>query len=100
MLPKLRPDLKIGIIGLGYVGLPLALAFSEKYRVIGYDLDEKRVDSLQKGKDLTLQVSEADLNNSKLVLTSDYNHLTDCAIYIITVPTPVDEQKKLISVYC
>ena len=94
MLPKLRPDLKIGIIGLGYVGLPLALAFSEKYRVIGYDLDEKRVDSLQKGKDLTLQVSEADLNNSKLVLTSDYNHLTDCAIYIITVPTPVDEQKK------
>jgi UDP-N-acetyl-D-glucosamine/UDP-N-acetyl-D-galactosamine dehydrogenase len=94
MLPKLRPDLKIGIIGLGYVGLPLALAFSEKYRVIGYDLDENRVDSLQKGKDLTLQVSEADLNNSKLVLTSDYNHLTDCAIYIITVPTPVDEQKK------
>jgi UDP-N-acetyl-D-galactosamine dehydrogenase len=74
--------------------LPLALAFSEKYRVIGYDLDENRVDSLQKGKDLTLQVSEADLNNSKLVLTSDYNHLTDCAIYIITVPTPVDEQKK------
>jgi UDP-N-acetyl-D-mannosaminuronate dehydrogenase len=56
MLPKLRPDLKIGIIGLGYVGLPLALAFSEKYRVIGYDLDENRVDSLQKGKDLTLQV--------------------------------------------
>jgi UDP-N-acetyl-D-galactosamine dehydrogenase len=94
MLPKLRPDLKIGIIGLGYVGLPLALAFSEKYRVIGYDLDEKRVDSLQKGKDLTLQVSEGDLNQSKLVLTSDYNDLTDCAIYIITVPTPVDEQKK------
>lgn len=94
MLPKLRPDLKIGIIGLGYVGLPLALAFSEKYRVIGYDLDEKRIESLKKGKDLTLQVSEGDLNQSKLVLTSDYNDLTDCAIYIITVPTPVDEQKK------
>jgi len=94
MLPKLQSDLKIGIIGLGYVGLPLALAFSEKYRVIGYDLDEKRVESLKKGKDLTLQVSEGDLNQSKLVLTSDYNDLTDCAIYIITVPTPVDEQKK------
>lgn len=94
MLPKLRPDLKIGIIGLGYVGLPLALAFSEKYEVTGYDLDEGRISSLRNGTDLTLQVSEADLNNSKLVLTSDYKHLTDCAIYIITVPTPVDEQKK------
>jgi UDP-N-acetyl-D-galactosamine dehydrogenase len=94
MLPKLRPDLKIGIIGLGYVGLPLALAFSEKYRVIGYDLDEKRINSLQKGRDLTLQVSEKDLNESKIKLSNNFNALSDCEVYIITVPTPVDEQKK------
>ena len=94
MLPKLTPDLKIGIIGLGYVGLPLALAFSEKYWVIGYDLDEKRMNSLQNGIDLTLQVSEKDMKESKLKLSKDFNALSDCKVYIITVPTPVDEQKK------
>jgi UDP-N-acetyl-D-galactosamine dehydrogenase len=94
MLPKLTPDLKIGVIGLGYVGLPLALAFSEKYEVTGYDLDEWRISSLNNGCDLTLQVSEEDLNKSTLILSSDSNDLSDCKIYIITVPTPVDEQKK------
>jgi UDP-N-acetyl-D-galactosamine dehydrogenase len=94
MLPKLTPDLKIGVIGLGYVGLPLALAFSEKYEVTGYDLDEGRISSLNNGCDLTLQVSEEDLNKSTLILSSDSNDLSDCKIYIITVPTPVDEQKK------
>ena len=59
MLPLLSPDLKIGIIGLGYVGLPLALAFSEKYKVTGYDTDESRVASLLNGRDNTMQVSDA-----------------------------------------
>jgi UDP-N-acetyl-D-galactosamine dehydrogenase len=94
MLPELSPDLKIGIIGLGYVGLPLALAFSEKYRVTGYDLDESRIETLLEGSDQTLQVSQHELSSSKLILTNKTQDLATCQIYIITVPTPVDIQKK------
>lgn len=94
MLPVLPPDLKIGIIGLGYVGLPLALAFSEKYNVRGYDLDKGRIASLLKKRDRTMQVSEHELLHSKLQLSSHLNDLADCQIYIITVPTPVDQDKK------
>lgn len=94
MLPVLSPDLKIGIIGLGYVGLPLALAFAEKYQVSGYDLDESRIASLLKGEDRTLQVSEDELKQSQLNLSTVINDLKDCRVYIITVPTPVDLQKK------
>ena len=94
MLPKLSPELKIGIMGLGYVGLPLALAFSEKYKVTGYDLDEKRILSLQNGRDLTRQVLEDELKKSTLILSNNSKDLSDCQVYIITVPTPVDEHKK------
>lgn len=94
MLPVLSHDLKIGIIGLGYVGLPLALAFSEKYKVTGYDLDEDRIASLLKRRDHTMQVSDDELKNSQIRLSSEVNDLADCRIYIITVPTPVDEHKK------
>lgn len=94
MLPVLSPDLKIGIIGLGYVGLPLALAFSEKYNVRGYDLDKGRIASLLKKRDRTMQVSEHELLHSKLQLSLHLNDLADCQIYIITVPTPVDQDKK------
>jgi len=94
MLPELSPDLKIGIIGLGYVGLPLALAFSEKYQVTGYDLDDSRIESLLEGADRTLQVSRQELSVSKLKITNNTVDLASCQIYIITVPTPVDEQKK------
>jgi UDP-N-acetyl-D-glucosamine/UDP-N-acetyl-D-galactosamine dehydrogenase len=87
------PDLKIGVIGLGYVGLPLALAFSEKYTVIGYDLDSARVASLCLANDKTLQVSKQELIASKLTITHDPVDLATCQIYIITVPTPVDEHK-------
>ena len=94
MQAVLSPDLKIGVIGLGYVGLPLALAFSEKYTVFGYDLDSARVASLCLANDKTLQVSQQELKASKLTITHDPLHLATCQIYIITVPTPVDEQKK------
>ena len=94
MQAVLSPDLKIGVIGLGYVGLPLALAFSEKYTVFGYDLDSARVASLCLSNDKTLQVSQQELKASKLTITHDPIHLATCQIYIITVPTPVDEQKK------
>ena len=94
MLPILSPDLKIGIIGLGYVGLPLALAFSEKYKVSGYDLDERRISSLLKGDDSTKQVSENELRNLRIVLSTDLADLAACQVYIITVPTPVTADQK------
>ena len=94
MLPILSPDLKIGIIGLGYVGLPLALAFSEKYKVSGYDLDERRISSLLKRDDSTKQVSENELRNLTMLLSTDLADLAACQVYIITVPTPVTADKK------
>jgi UDP-N-acetyl-D-galactosamine dehydrogenase len=94
MQPVLSPDLKIGVIGLGYVGLPLALAFSEKYTVFGYDLNPGRVESLRLSNDKTLQVSQQELTATKLTITNDPVDLALCNIYVITVPTPVDEQKK------
>jgi len=94
MLPVLSPDLKIGIIGLGYVGLPLALAFSEKYIVTGYDLDGHRIASLLQGDDRTRQVLPAALGNLKMKLCNDPHDLSSCQIYIITVPTPVAHDKK------
>ncbi|WP_276359603.1 nucleotide sugar dehydrogenase [Daejeonella sp. H1SJ63] len=94
MLPQLSPDLKIGIIGLGYVGLPLALAFSEKYNVFGYDSDIDRINSLLLGIDKTLQTSEDELIKSNLVISADPEELRACTIYIITVPTPIDQNKK------
>ncbi len=94
MLPVLSPDLKIGIIGLGYVGLPLALAFSGKYKVTGFDIDTYRISSLLKGRDHTRQVPDDELENSLLDLTSETEKLAGCQVYIITVPTPVDEHKN------
>ena len=80
----------IAIIGLGYVGLPLALAFSKHYQVIGYDLDQARVDALKKGKDTTLETdAEAIHNASNLTLTNELAKIAHATIFIVTVPTPV-----------
>ena len=83
-------EYKIAIIGLGYVGLPLALAFSEHYQVVGYDINKKRVAELNKGIDSNLDVS---VNvNSNLSFSNNESDLDESTIYIITVPTPVDEK--------
>lgn len=91
-------ETKIAIIGLGYVGLPLAVEFAKKYKVIGFDIDNFRIEDLNKGKDYTLEVDENSLNdvlfNKTLYLTSNIEDLVDANFYIITVPTPIDEQKK------
>jgi len=84
----------IAIIGLGYVGLPLALAFSKKYQVIGYDLDQERVDALKRGEDATLETAlEELLAAPNLVLTNELASITAATIYIVTVPTPVNADK-------
>jgi len=88
---------KICVIGLGYVGLPLAHAFSEKYEVVGFDINKARIDELNSGFDRTeelteLQVNEAIQNGMKFSL--DIEDIKDCNIYIITVPTPIDRNNK------
>jgi len=86
---------RIGILGLGYVGLPLALEFSKKYQVTGFDIDHARVDALKKGFDKTGQYSAKELQlNISLNFSNDSIDLADCNYYIVTVPTPVDNFKK------
>jgi UDP-N-acetyl-D-galactosamine dehydrogenase len=94
MLPQLSTEIKIAIVGLGYVGLPLALAFAEKYQVKGFDLNAQRINALREGTDHTNQVSKEELSSSKLQITNQASELANCQIYIITVPTPVDQHKK------
>ncbi len=85
-------DLKIGIIGLGYVGLPLAVEFGKKYSVLGFDINQKRVDALQGGHDATLEVSDSELADVKnLTFSCNKQELAECNVYIVTVPTPIDD---------
>lgn len=85
----------IAILGLGYVGLPLALAFGEKYPTIGFDINSNRVNDLQKGIDTTMQSSAEEIAcASHLQFTDRIENSKDCTIYIITVPTPVDAQQN------
>ncbi|MDF3079039.1 MAG: wbpO [Sphingobacteriaceae bacterium] len=87
-------DIHIAVIGLGYVGLPLALAFSRKFKVTGYDTNAERIKSLQEGKDETLQILPGEIASNTLKLSSSEQDIASANIYIITVPTPVDEFKK------
>jgi UDP-N-acetyl-D-galactosamine dehydrogenase len=84
---------KIAIIGLGYVGLPLAHAFNEKYDVVGFDIDKGRIDELNSGYDRTLELDEKQMKNALaegILFSYDLETIKDCNIYIITVPTPID----------
>lgn len=87
--------MKIGIIGLGYVGLPLAVEFSKYHTVVGFDISTKRIDDLNNKIDLTNEVDFTNISSLKnLKFTSDFNDLLECTIFIITVPTPIDEFKN------
>lgn len=86
---------KIAIIGLGYVGLPLAVEFSKKYQVIGFDINKFRVDDLSQGRDYTLEVSQDELKNAdKLRFTQNLDNLKGSNTFIVTVPTPIDAHKQ------
>lgn len=86
---------KLAIIGLGYVGLPLAVEFGKKRSVIGFDINTKRVAELQAGQDHTLEVEPVELKQAKqLCLTTDVQSLKVCDIFIVTVPTPIDAHKR------
>jgi UDP-N-acetyl-D-galactosamine dehydrogenase len=86
---------KIGIIGLGYVGLPLAVEFGKSMDVIGFDINQSRIDELKKGYDRTLEVDEAELKSStKLTFSTKLEELASANYFIVTVPTPVDEYRN------
>ncbi|MBP0902465.1 nucleotide sugar dehydrogenase [Mariniflexile gromovii] len=96
-------DIKIAVIGLGYVGLPLARLFATKYAVVGFDINQKRINELQSGKDVTLEVEETVLqsvlkknpnNDLGLYCSSNLEDIKDCNYYIVTVPTPIDKNNR------
>ena len=88
-------DSSIAIVGLGYVGLPLAVEFGTKRKVIGFDINVDRIKELKKGIDNTLETTNQELKDAThLSFTNDLEDLKDCKIFIITVPTPIDEHKK------
>jgi len=88
-------DLKIAIIGLGYVGLPLAVEFGKKYPVIGFDINQHRIDELRSGQDHTLEVSTEELRNSEqLGFSANLDDLKKSNFFIVTVPTPVDQVNR------
>ena len=94
MSPSLD-KVNIAIIGLGYVGLPLAVEFGKKYPTLGFDINQKRVEDLKQGHDFTLEVSSAELADSALIHYScDVDALKNSNVYIVTVPTPIDEHKQ------
>ena len=90
--------IKIAVIGLGYVGLPLARLFSTKYKTIGFDMNQKRVDSLMSGHDSTLEVQDELLqeaiNKNGFICTTDLELIKDCNFYVVAVPTPVDHNNR------
>jgi UDP-N-acetyl-D-galactosamine dehydrogenase len=91
----INTNLNIAIIGLGYVGLPLAVEFGKKYPVIGFDVNASRIASLKKGEDVTLQSNASEIKAaSKLIFSDHLEDIKNCNIYIVTVPTPVDDHKK------
>jgi UDP-N-acetyl-D-galactosamine dehydrogenase len=88
-------DIKLAIIGLGYVGLPLAVEFGRKRTVVGFDINQKRIDELKAGTDFTLETTSEELQAaSHLRYTTQIDDLRACNCYIVTVPTPIDEHKQ------
>ena len=93
-----QKDIKIAVIGLGYVGLPLARLFSTKYKTVGFDMNQARVDALMQGHDTTLEVSDDLLQDAiskhGFICTSDLEEIRHCNFYVVAVPTPVDENNR------
>lgn len=88
-------NIKIGMIGLGYVGLPLAVEFGQKYPTVGFDINQHRIKELQSGNDHTLEVSSEELAHAThLTYSASIKDIADCNVYIVTVPTPINEHKQ------
>ncbi|WP_293352508.1 nucleotide sugar dehydrogenase [Phenylobacterium sp.] len=93
--PFTRTPARIAVIGLGYVGLPLAVAFAARHDVVGFDIGAERIAELTRGEDRTLEVTPAELKAAaRLTFSADPAALADCNVFIVTVPTPIDEHKR------
>lgn len=94
----MEKEIKVCVIGLGYVGLPLARLFSTKYPTVGFDMNQNRVNALMQGHDSTLEVSDDLLqdaiNNHGFICTTDLDKIRDCNFYVVAVPTPVDDNNR------
>ena len=93
----MHKEIKVAVIGLGYVGLPLARLMSTKYKTIGFDLNQSRVNELMSGTDSTLEVNEKllqDALDNGFICTTDIEQIRDCNFYIVAVPTPVDKNNN------
>ena len=87
-------NINIAVIGQGYVGLPLAIAFGKKYKTTGFDINSKRIDELKNGIDNTKEASKKQIMSAHhLSFCSELDAITNCNIYIVTVPTPIDSFK-------
>jgi UDP-N-acetyl-D-galactosamine dehydrogenase len=94
---KVPTTLRVAVIGLGYVGLPLAAAFAEAYSAIGFDIDARRITELEGGRDRTDELSADELATAaanRIRYTSDLEALRDCNVFVVTVPTPIDEHRR------
>jgi UDP-N-acetyl-D-galactosamine dehydrogenase len=85
---------KIALIGLGYVGLPLAVAFAKKAQVVGFDISQRKIDQLREGYDAIGEVNRDELAKAAIELTSEPVRLREASFLIVTVPTPIDDHKK------
>lgn len=86
---------KIAVIGLGYVGLPLAVEFGKHRPVVGFDINRRRIGELRSGRDSTLEVAEADLRSANFLdFSADPERLLECDVFIVTVPTPIDQANR------
>jgi len=95
-MPKFNlRNLKIGVVGLGYVGLPLAVEFGKRFNTVGFDVKTSRIEDLERGHDSTLETSESELAAAtKLIFTNSVEDLKPCRVFVVTVPTPIDSYKR------
>ena len=96
-------NIRVAVIGLGYVGLPLARLFSTKFKTVGFDMNQSRVDALMAGHDATLEVSDELLQSALkngFVCTTNLEDIKDCNFYVVAVPTPVDVNNLEASLGC
>jgi UDP-N-acetyl-D-galactosamine dehydrogenase len=84
---------KIAVVGLGYVGLPLAVSMSEHFKVIGYDFKQDRINELKSGFDRTMEVSDSSLKNAGILFTDNPEDIFPCRFIVVAVPTPIDEYR-------
>ena len=85
----INKEKSIGVVGLGYVGLPIAVHFAKKFNVIGFDVNEAKIESYKQGNDLTGDIGDDALKNSDISFTSDINDLKKASFFVVAVPTPI-----------